>query len=747
MPKETSKSRGRYASQACTFCRTKKTKCDGVKPVCGPCTASGRNNECAWGKDTAVRKPRTDALFEALRKRADSLQAYVDLLEGLLEKCVCQDVSSHRQFRPQPTREDSTSTTREDGDVDEEGNSDLPSDEEVAQDLTIPMSRLKVDHQYGGLLRHGITAAFRFLGTPPDPVPEAFESDPDATYILHVDGMDIAACHPDIDWSRHLPPGVLLDRTEHDKILSLSFKFSLMWCLRIVPSLFFRDMYRALSVSASDPRPRTPHYSPMLHNAILALSVIFSDDPYIRDPKIKLHFADAAKACLEAECRRPDLALAQALALIGTLYGDLGDRIYGDLFFGMSDRISTALGLNIDSSASANSGLMTRDEELGRGWAYWSWVSVDICLAACYGRDCSVGRRTISMPFVDSEYDQIPWHHPSVPAQPNLLTLVFNRSTTLFLIMRKIIDIVNGLTGRVRQDDIRFDEQITRIDLELNNWKSELPPELDITLANRTKSTPQKLMLHLQYWWAFIVLHQPLFPSNNQIPFQHSDPQVDHVKLSTRAAENILELLETWSSLYTLRFSPITLLQIIFSAGTVFLLRALHATTNQRIAHAALKTALAQAEQCVRYLHEMGQAWHGAAVTGDTLQAVLHQKLLPVIAKRLARKGDEIPAATSSPEPVAPASDLGGLEERILFRGNLDWTLAQHAPTQDWSQTPLPFFTQSGLGTELSQPPYSSAPDSYLPQSDMAGFPPDFDRFPELWEQELLASSDLFNQQ
>ncbi|KAJ7178059.1 hypothetical protein C8R46DRAFT_988118 [Mycena filopes] len=739
MPKETSKSRGRYASEACAFCRTKKSKCDGVKPVCGPCSASGRDDECAWGKDAAVRKPRTAASFEALRKRVDSLQAYVDLLEGLLRKCVCQDVSSHRQFRPQlPTTENQA--------AEQDGNSDVASDEEITRDLTIPRRRLKLDDRYllGGLLHYGNTAPFRFLGRPPKPIPSVPEvvEDPNATYILLLDGMDVADCHPEIDWSRHLPSGVLIDRKEHDKILSISFKFFLMYCLRIPPSLFFRDMYRALSVPASDPRPRTPHYSPILHNAILAISVIFSDDPYIRDTKTRLHFADAAKACLEAECQKPELSLPQALALIGSLYGDLGDRIYGDLFFGMSGRMGMTLGLGIDSKNCARTGRLSHDEERGRSWAHWTWYSLDVCLAIYYGRDCFAGRHTTRMPFVDSEQDQIPWHHPSVPTQPNLLTLIFNQSTALFVIIHEIVDIVNGLTGRVQQDDIRFDEQITRIDLELNNWKSELPPELDITLANRRKSTPQKLMLHLQYWWATILAHQPAFTQQTG-PFQRSEPQVDHVKLSTRAAENILELVETWSSLYSLRFCPLTMMQIIFNAGTVFLLRALHATANQRIAHASLKTALAQAEECVRYLHEMGQAWRNAALIGDILHSVLHQKLRPIIAKRLARKGDEIPAATASlhaDEPVLSSELDEKMEERSLFPAELqlDWNL-EHALNQDWAQTPLDVFGQSETA---SQPSFA---DGYLSGLDMAGFSPHIvDGLPELWEQELLTTSNLF---
>lgn len=120
------------------------------------------------------------------------------------------------------------------------------------------------------------------------------------------------------------------------RILDLSFNFFTMWHLRIVPSLFLRDMHRALSVPRSERPPRTPHYSPMLHNAILSLSAVFSDDQRIRDARTRQYFAKAAKACLEAECQRPDISLVHALAFLATYHGNKGDRIISELYCGAS---------------------------------------------------------------------------------------------------------------------------------------------------------------------------------------------------------------------------------------------------------------------------------------------------------------------------------------------------------------------------------------------------------------------------
>ncbi|KAJ7672552.1 fungal-specific transcription factor domain-containing protein [Mycena polygramma] len=744
------KGRGPYATQACAICRAKKSKCDGVKPVCGTCAASGRDDECSWGRDTAPRKPRTEAHFEALRKRTDSLQAYVDRLEGILGKCVCQDVSSHLQYRP-PQLGGSPSS-KEGGDSDTDL---LDSDEEISQELTLPTQRLKLDDCLGGLLLHGITAPHRFSNRPPNEVsrmPEVVEY-PNATYVLQLDGVDISQSHPDLDWSRHLPREVALTRKQHDKILDLAFKFCTMFTCRVIPTMFLRDMYRALRVPRSEKPPRTPHYSGMLHNGLFSMACNFADDPHLRDPKTRRHFINAANACLEAECKKPDLSLVQALAFIGTFHADLGDRIQAELFFGMSSRIGMTLGLGVDPTAWVKAGLITNEEMIGRNRCYWTMFSLDVCWALYFGRDF-VGppvERRPPLPFVDVEADQIPWHYPpsKLAPQPNYLTLIFSECCALLLISRQIVDVVNGLVCSTnRLDAVQIDEQVTKIDLELNNWKSHLPPHLDITLANRAKSTPQRLMMHIVYWWCFITLHRPFFNRRSQ-PIQHSDREVDHVKLCTRAAENILELIETWSSLYTLRLGPVTLLQTIFSAGTVFLLRALQATASPRIAHSALRTALVQVEVCVGHLRSVGETWRAAARTADILQMVQVERLRPVIARRLAQRGEQLPPASSS--SASPSSSSGADVASTSASTNApqphgmapapaasyaapNWN-AQLDPT--WSQIPLDFFApMEPIPGQQSSGPFpfpvenaqaSTFTDLDIADLDMTAFLPNFD--------------------
>lgn len=95
-------------------------------------------------------------------------------------------------------------------------------------------------------------------------------------------------------------------------------------------------MYRALRVPRSQTPPKTAHYSPMLHNALVALASAFSDDPRIRDIKSRQYFANAAKNFIEDECQKPNISVVHALSILGSYHSSQGDQTLGYIYFGES---------------------------------------------------------------------------------------------------------------------------------------------------------------------------------------------------------------------------------------------------------------------------------------------------------------------------------------------------------------------------------------------------------------------------
>ncbi|KAJ3753538.1 hypothetical protein EV360DRAFT_53319 [Lentinula raphanica] len=593
--------KGTYASRACNVCKRKKIKCDETKPVCGSCESSGRNGECAWTGESA-RKPRTEAHFEAMRRRADALERYANILESMLDKCqrehggTFKDGQSYLQFRPRSYRDDKM----EYEDLGDKSASDGDPDDTPTAEICISAQNLTVSER--DLVLYGNAAPFRFakvVSTLPKHNPVIdwhVKIDLNTPYMLLVDEAAQTHYNPHFDWSRYLPSQVPLDRKEHDRqvvvlylirILDLLFKFFTSWCMRIVPVLFLRDMSRYLSVNRSETPPNTSHYSPMLHNALLAVAAGFSDHPEIRDYKARKCFADEAKRLMESEVQRPNVSVVHALSMLGSFHSSSGEQGLGYVYFGIGSRVSQALGLNVDCSAWVKSGLITTHDMHDRNWAYWTTFTQEMCWCLYVGRDFNLLTPTeegsIPVPYVDAEYDQIPWEHPSanIAPQPNYLSTTFAATCELM----KIAKAVTGV-----------------------------------------------LVLHLSFWWTFILLHRPFFLHRKRL--NAVSKVIDHVKLCKRAADNIMDLLEIYRALYTLRYVPITPIQIVFAAGTIYVLLAVQATTGLRVAKKELETYVNRAELCIQYLMEIGQSWKCASDIADILKDLIVTQLKPVLERK-----------------------------------------------------------------------------------------------------------------
>lgn len=95
-------------------------------------------------------------------------------------------------------------------------------------------------------------------------------------------------------------------------------------------------MQRALTLPPSAPVPRLSHYSPMLHNALLALATAYSDDPQVHDIEVRRIFARRAKSYIEKDCLTPNVSVVSALSLLSTFHSSRGEQSLGYLYAGTS---------------------------------------------------------------------------------------------------------------------------------------------------------------------------------------------------------------------------------------------------------------------------------------------------------------------------------------------------------------------------------------------------------------------------
>ncbi len=138
-------------------------------------------------------------------------------------------------------------------------------------------------------------------------------------------------------YRRYLPQSVQLSDDQHRIALDRFFRFFSSWGMRATPSLFQRDLMQAVA-SPTAILPRTSHYSPLLHNIILAIALIFADEDFLRAPETRAIFAQEAQNHLEAELRRPTLATVIGLALKSSYHSTMGDHTTGWTYYGLADR-------------------------------------------------------------------------------------------------------------------------------------------------------------------------------------------------------------------------------------------------------------------------------------------------------------------------------------------------------------------------------------------------------------------------
>lgn len=140
------------------------------------------------------------------------------------------------------------------------------------------------------------------------------------------------------DYRRYLPNDVDLSHTHHTVVLDRFFRFFASWGMRASPDLFQQDMVRTVMLPPHIPLARFAHYSPFLHNIMLAIALMWSDEEHLQQASTRAIFASKAETYLSVEISRPTLATVQGLALKSSYHSTLGDHAGGWSYFGLADR-------------------------------------------------------------------------------------------------------------------------------------------------------------------------------------------------------------------------------------------------------------------------------------------------------------------------------------------------------------------------------------------------------------------------
>ncbi|KAM0747627.1 hypothetical protein T439DRAFT_383241 [Meredithblackwellia eburnea MCA 4105] len=735
-PAQRKRKQGAHVTMACNGCRRRRAKCDG-QPSCKTCTQYGEL--CVYSDQPDGRKPTPRAYVEALEQRIKMLEAVLDA------RGISQDGGSGSKGKRR-----ATAVGKEEGTGSDDNDTAGWSASDVeAHDATesLPVERLKIDDDTGELRAYGPTSAFVHL---PEPQPPSASSSPVASApspqslpsVSHSlfggagrdrSGSNVAAStspsqpflreedlvedYEPADWKLNLPNIPELDEELHNHLLDLFFSYFCVWCCWTDPDLFRRDM--RLCDGSSPARPsRTSYYSSLLHNAVLSLATAYSDDPRLEGAGVA--FADKAKEAMEEEAERPMLSTVQGLMLLGSYYSGRARHGLGWLWAGMGLRMSTTLGLGIDSSVAVSKGLISpllRDQ---RDRTFYCLYVQDKLWSLYVGRSASLSKHSSETPLprVDSIRDGKAWKpvppltsssnsttgSSSQPGAspinwldfekqsqklreegvPNRISLNFQWTCRLSILAERMMEAVYSLKANIYSAPVL--ERVSNLHLQLEKWMTDLPQELQISSHASRPPPPHVIMLNAYFNFLILLLHRPYYTAHNA---KHSEANEVAAKRCDKAASRIVQLNEIFHQSPGLRYAPISLTQMTFSAGSIHLLAAVSPETPNKAPKKAA-VSLAQAEACVRALEEMGKSWAHARQSGEILDRLIKEWSPPV------PKPETIPPPRSvvAQQALDPHSELA---KQLL---ELGWT----PPTTIAPATALEPITAQELPPSINPP-------------------------------------------
>ncbi|KAM0792179.1 hypothetical protein ACM66B_004876 [Microbotryomycetes sp. NB124-2] len=636
----TSSSR-KHVTRSCTSCRRRKVKCSGEQP-CSSCVLY--QEECSYDAKHDGRKTASKAYVAALEQRVKELEALLatagNAKVGTAARGDDDDVKTTAPVEAQHLNQASAAS---------------PVD---SAELSAGVEQLRIDDATGEYRLYGHASTFMHLPTPHATLTRGSSSSASLPLKSFPPGFTLSGksvpsntflcpSHPpphpsvlsptslaakvdflerehdittfEIDWNLNLPPDVpSFDRQLHDELIELFLNYGNTWLRFVNAQLFLQDLRTCLSRTSQQRPTRTSYYSPLLHNSLLAVASGFSPRPI--DTEL---FATKAKSLIEEENEVPLLSSVQGLFLLAEHYAADAKPKKGWLFYGIGNYSASNLGLAVSLHPLAEKGLIAAQVKDEREATFATWLLLDKLWSALLGRQPILFRRTYetALPCVDPAVDVRRWFpdvRDKTTSMPSYGATTHRYAAALVDVLERILETFYAF--RASLYSVKVIEQVSAFHLELEKWHSSLPEPISISPYTHKQSPNHVITLHALFWFVVILLHRPYFSRPEGKPML--DVNKTAVQHCERAASKIVNLIEMHRRLpYGLRYSTVTLTQISFLSGTVHILSAINASSQN--APKKFDTAVALARACVGHLDEMGQSWKCATSSADILRRLI----------------------------------------------------------------------------------------------------------------------------
>ncbi|KAL2810250.1 fungal-specific transcription factor domain-containing protein [Aspergillus granulosus] len=564
--------RGKYVARACHECRRRRAKCNGGKPSCSRCL--DREIDCVYTNAEDQRGTAPKSLVHLLQSRINVLEQILRLHSIDIDASIAELTASGV----------------------------LPSDGRHGAPTDLDLEHMCAEFD-GALCLDGLVAVdneeARFFGLSSGR-PELLETtNEDGSVVPPTSTLPLERYHTNLDSQLiGIQENNISDELV-DHLIGLYFKWEQPWH-QVVDERLFRESMQT----------NGRYSSQILLNAILSIGSRYSDRIQTRSNPDESNtagqlFLEAAEELLHFELKSPSITTIQALAVMAVAYVAMGSDDAGWLRHGMAIRLALDMGFNLDPSILKQSYRLTDEEAALRRQIYWALYCTDKLWASYTGRICTVldSQALVTLPTALP-----PAGGPvTSTAHDGGLVVALTRALSIHcLTLEKIL--MNLYAPKKLRPGLSRKSFFDSCLLELRQWKSRLPGELNIDLSKGQNNFPHAYTLTMVYYTSVILLVKPFLPNISDSALESSTPTSQNDGLAEQAAALCLEatrkiyiLGEQYREAFgSFRQSPITATHCTLSAALVSL----------RLRHGnGYKADRRHIDSYLKTLHELSDAW------------------------------------------------------------------------------------------------------------------------------------------
>ncbi|KAK8090875.1 hypothetical protein PG994_000380 [Apiospora phragmitis] len=638
---ESAAQKRRCVSTACIACRKRKSKCDGALPSCAACS-SVYGTECVYDPNSDHRRK------GVYREKIDSMKAQSSTLQILIEAILNADEEDVPEIVKKIRTCDSLDMVAESILKQEYGNTDEvnPTEEDYTvgmpiegeRELARKMGELRLEN--GSVRFIGGTSHLIYLGNPTAHNPEPEPQDSNAS-----------SEDPITSWS-----DVTKDRELVVHLMNMYFNWHYPYFATLSKNLFYQDFFRGKPKGIPH---KTTYCSSLLVNAMLALGCHFTDvdgafansgDSWTKGDHF---FAECKRLIVENdEYEKPRLTTVQALALMSVREAGCGREAKGWVYSGMSFRMAQDLGLNLDIGGISTDNERLEDQEVdARRITFWGCFLFDKCWSNYLGRLPQLPKNSYNVPKYDvfPDEDAEDWS-PYTDAGSDETSRQPSRTRAIGLQLSKLCEISSDLLlffyhpshiGRSSGKSVEL-KKLSELHRRLEDWRKELPKELE----PKEGQLPNAILMHMFFHLQYIHLFRPFLkyaPNASPLP-----PHVSPRRICTANAGAISKLMRLYKKLYNLRQICNIAVYMLHSACTIHLLNLPEKTAKRDITHG------------IKHLEEIAEDWLCGRRTLNILSVLVRKwnVELPEEAAHSLQRADERWGTFSTSEVPSPKSHV-----------------------------------------------------------------------------------------